>query len=331
MRNMKAMAAIIAALFLGAIAATLFTGCQPKKPRGSSVGTTGTTTDASSAVTAPKIEIKDDKPAVEDKAKDETPADPPAADAKPAEKSDTKPAESNPADAKPAAAKTESKNSASSNPPATNPQVQAGDWNQWGGTALRNNTPVAEGILTEWAPGDFDRKTGAWKASTAKNIKWVAALGSQTYGNTVVAAGKVWLGTNNSNGYLKRYPSDIDLGALVCFNEADGKFLWQHSSEKLPTGRVHDWPLQGICCSPLVEGNRLWFVTSRGEVRCLDVAGFYDGKDDGRPEKVEPARLFDIRRADDPAEDKVTRRCAGPLRCRRHAAARGRSGIEIRR
>ena len=114
------------------------------------------------------------------------------------------------------------------------------------------------------------------------------------------------IGTNNSNGYLKRYPSDIDLGALVCFDEATGKFLWQHSSEKLPTGRVHDWPLQGICCSPLVEGNRLWFVTSRGEVRCLDVAGFYDGKDDGRPEKQEPARLFDIRRADDPAEDKVT-------------------------
>jgi outer membrane protein assembly factor BamB len=49
----------------------------------------------------------------------------------------------------------------------------------------------------------------------------------------------------------------------------------------------------------------MWFVTSRGEVRCLDVEGFYDGEDDGRPEKEEPARLFDIRRADDPAQDKV--------------------------
>jgi hypothetical protein len=34
---------------------------------------------------------------------------------------------------------------------------------------------------------------------------------------------------------------------LFHFSEADGKFLWQHSSEKMPTGRVHDWPLQGIC------------------------------------------------------------------------------------
>src|SRR5204863_5452382 len=189
--------------------------------------------------------------------------------------------------------------------PSQNPTVKPGDWTQWGGTSLRNNTPVAEGIVTDWAPGDFDRKTGAWKPSTAKNIKWVGTLGSQTYGNTVVASGKVWLGTNNTNGYLKRYPSDVDLGVLVCFNEADGKFLWQHSSEKLHTGRAHDWPLQGICCSPLVEGNRMWFVTSRGEIRCLDVEGFYDGEDDGRPESQEPARLFDLARAEDPAQDKV--------------------------
>jgi outer membrane protein assembly factor BamB len=31
----------------------------------------------------------------------------------------------------------------------------------------------------------------------------------------------------------------------------------------------------------LVEGDRLWFVTSRGEVRCLDTQGFYDNEDDG--------------------------------------------------
>jgi outer membrane protein assembly factor BamB len=44
---------------------------------------------------------------------------------------------------------------------------------------------------------------------------------------------------------------------------------------------VHDWPLQGICCAPLVEGDRLWYVTSRGEVKCLDTAGFRDGENDG--------------------------------------------------
>ena len=52
-------------------------------------------------------------------------------------------------------------------------------------------------------------------------------------------------------------------------------------AKKLKTGRVHDWPLQGICCAPLIEGKKLWFVTSRGEVRCLDTEGFRDGENDG--------------------------------------------------
>ncbi len=109
----------------------------------------------------------------------------------------------------------------------------------------------------------------------------MSKLGSQSYGNPVVADGKIWVGTNNGAGWLKRYPAETDLGCLLCFNEADGKFLYQHSSEKLPSGRVHDWPLQGICCAPYVEGKRLWFVTSRGEVRCLDTEGFHDGENNG--------------------------------------------------
>ncbi|QEG36540.1 outer membrane protein assembly factor BamB family protein [Bythopirellula goksoeyrii] len=155
------------------------------------------------------------------------------------------------------------------------------DWPQWGGTPQHNNTPIGHDIPTEWNVGKFNYTTGEWDPKTAKNIKWVARLGSQTYGNAVVADGQVYVGTNNSGGWIERYPSDVDLGCLICFDTKDGKFLWQHSSEKLPTGRVHDWPLQGICCAPFVEGDRLWFVTSRGEVRCLDTKGFYDGENDG--------------------------------------------------
>lgn len=143
------------------------------------------------------------------------------------------------------------------------------DWPQWGGWYGRNNTPLGENIPIEW-----DVESG-------ENIKWKAALGSQTYGNAVIANGQVYVGTNNKAGYLKRYPGSVDLGALVCFDEKTGKFLWQHSSPKLPSGRVHDWPLQGICCAPYVDGERLWFVSSRGEVLCLDTQGFYDDENDG--------------------------------------------------
>lgn len=155
------------------------------------------------------------------------------------------------------------------------------EWGQWGGDAARNNTPVGENLPTEWNVGSFDFRTGEWDSASAENIKWAARLGSQTYGNCVIADGKAFVGTNNSGGLLERYPADVDLGCLVAFDAATGKLLWQHSSEKLKTGRVHDWPLQGICCAPLVEGKRLWFVTSRGEVRCLDTEGFRDGENDG--------------------------------------------------
>ncbi len=154
------------------------------------------------------------------------------------------------------------------------------EWNQWAGSPIRNNVPVGKNIPTEWSPGEIGDNS-EWQRETSHNIKWVARLGSQSYGNPVVADGKVFVGTNNGAGYLKRYPADVDLGCLLCFDEADGHFLWQHSSEKLPTGRVHDWPLQGICCAPLVEGHRLWFVTSRGEVACLDTEGFQDDENDG--------------------------------------------------
>ncbi len=155
------------------------------------------------------------------------------------------------------------------------------EWNQFFGSPQRNNVPVATGMPTYWDIGSFDFRTGEWDSSSAENIKWVSRLGSQTYGNVVVAGGKAFIGTNNSGGWIERYPSSVDLGCLIAFDIEDGKFLWQHSSEKLKTGRVHDWPLQGICCAPLVEGEKLWFVTSRGEVRCLDTEGFRDGENDG--------------------------------------------------
>jgi outer membrane protein assembly factor BamB len=161
------------------------------------------------------------------------------------------------------------------------------EWNQWGGTPERNNVPVGKDIVTEWNVGRFDYKTGAWDPSKAKNIKWVAKLGSQTYGNPVVADGKVFVGTNNSGGWIERYPGDVDLGCLIAVDEKNGKFLWQHSSEKLPTGRVHDWPLQGICSTVFVEGDLLYYVTSRGEVACLDTEGFHDGENDGEVQDEE--------------------------------------------
>ena len=132
----------------------------------------------------------------------------------------------------------------------------SGDWPMWGGSPQRNMVSMMKGLPAEW-----DVKTG-------KNVKWVVKLGSQTYGNPVVANGVVLVGTNNE---LLRDPKQGgDRGVVMAFREADGEFLWQATHEKLSQGRVHDWPYQGVASSPLVVGDRVYYVSNRGEVICAD-------------------------------------------------------------
>ncbi len=137
----------------------------------------------------------------------------------------------------------------------------------WGGTPQRNMASSMKNLPTSW-----DVKTNT-------NIKWKVDLGKESYGNPVIANGKVFVGTNNENP--KNPEIEGDKGILMCFRESDGKFLWQAVSDKLVSGSVNDWPLVGVCSSPLVEENRLYYVTNRGELVCLDTEGFLDGKNDG--------------------------------------------------
>ena len=142
-----------------------------------------------------------------------------------------------------------------------------GDWPMWGGTPDRNMVSNMKGLPTDW------------DIKTKKNVKWVAKLGSQSYGNPVVADGKIFVGTNNEK---PRDPQQAgDRGVLMVFRESDGEFLWQQTHAKLPSGRANDWPYQGVASSPLVEGKRVYYVSNTSVVWCLDTEGFMDGKNDG--------------------------------------------------
>jgi len=148
---------------------------------------------------------------------------------------------------------------------ASDPVGNSGDWPMWGGTPDRNLVSSMKGIPTSWDVSEKSRK----------NVKWVAQLGSQSYGNPVVAGGQVYVGTNNE---LVRNPKEGgDRGVLMCFRESDGKFLWQHTNEKLSTGRANDWPFQGVCSSPLVEGDDVFYVSNRCELVCLSAKGDGNG------------------------------------------------------
>src|ERR1051326_5234259 len=113
--------------------------------------------------------------------------------------------------------------------------------------------------------------------STTKNVKWVGKLGSQSYGNVTVAGGKVFVGTNNDSPRDTKQQGDRSI--LMVFDEKTGEFLWQLVVPKLLAGKVNDWENLGLLSSPTVEGDRVYLVTSRCEVICLDVNGLANGND----------------------------------------------------
>jgi len=143
----------------------------------------------------------------------------------------------------------------------------SGDWPMWGGSPDRNMVSDMKGLPT------------SWDVKTKKNVKWVAQLGSQSYGNAVVAGGMVFIGTNNEG--VRDPKITGDKGVLMAFRESDGQFMWQMVHDKLVAGRVNDWPYQGVASSPLVDGDRVYYVSNRAELMCLDTQGFRDKENDG--------------------------------------------------
>ncbi|MFQ6034548.1 MAG: PQQ-binding-like beta-propeller repeat protein [Sedimentisphaerales bacterium] len=156
---------------------------------------------------------------------------------------------------------------------------------QWGQRYSRNMVSAETGL-----PETFDPATG-------KNIKWVVPLGTQTYSTAVVGGGKVLIGTNNGNPRDERHKGDR--GVLLCLNANDGSFCWQLVVPKLGRDPRVDSPRTGIVSPATVEGDRVYIMSNRGEVMCLDLNGQTNGNDgpyvdEGRhmaPRGVEPMQV----------------------------------------
>ncbi len=143
--------------------------------------------------------------------------------------------------------------------------AEGADQRQWGERFTRNMVSRETGL-----PETFDPATGL-------NVRWVAELGTETYATPVVADGRVYLGTNNARPRDPRHTGDR--GVLVCFDERTGAFLWQLVVPKITLSVYWDWTGAGVCSPTTVEGGRVYAVSSRGEVMCLDPHGMANGND----------------------------------------------------
>jgi len=149
----------------------------------------------------------------------------------------------------------------------TQPSIDTYDWPMWGGQPSRNMVSNARGLPAKW------------NVSKKNNIKWIADLGTMTYGNAAIGDGKIFVGTNNGRNRNQKIGGDK--GILMCFAEADGSFLWQAVHDKLAAPMKYDWPEIGICSIPCVFGDRVFYVSNRCELICADTNGFHDHENDG--------------------------------------------------
>ena len=145
------------------------------------------------------------------------------------------------------------------------PAARADDCPQWGRQFTRNMVSPETGL-----PDRFDLAGG-------ENVKWSASLGTESYSPPVIAGGKVFVGANNGRPRDPRHQGNR--GVFLCLDEADGRLLWQLVVPKFQGDRYLDWAPAGICSPATVEGDRVFTVTNRAEIVCLDVDGMADGND----------------------------------------------------
>ena len=156
----------------------------------------------------------------------------------------------------------------------------AKDWPQWGGTDGKNMVSQEMGLPDSFVPGEKDSETGRIKIETAKNVKWGLKLCQAIYSTPAVAAGKIFIGG--------RQPGQ---GLMMCLDEKTGKLLWQWQgpARKVPEhidgfliGIGPNPEALGVCSSPIVDGERVYFMAHNFVLVCLDINGQPPGPQAGR-------------------------------------------------
>ncbi len=151
----------------------------------------------------------------------------------------------------------------------------AADQPQWGERFTRNMVSSETNLPDHWNAGHMDSRTGQIDLSTTQNVRWVAPLGEAVHGTPIVAEGCVLVGSNGTQS--KRPQLQGDIGVLTCLDEKTGELLWELAVPKLTEIKFADWHGVGLSSAPVVSDSKVYVMTNRGEVVCLDLFGMKNG------------------------------------------------------
>ncbi len=144
--------------------------------------------------------------------------------------------------------------------------------------------PAAGAPLIRWGAG-----VSSNNASDARNLPadpnsvaplWEIKLGTHQYSIPTIDRGRIYIATDDAGVDRPGY-KPTGGGVLRCVDQVTGKLIWQFITPRYMAGvkapyHYDQWKC-GICSGPLVEGDRVYVVGSRGEVLCLNRNGQANG------------------------------------------------------
>ncbi len=134
---------------------------------------------------------------------------------------------------------------------------------------------VEKGLPASFVPGN-KLPDGTIDLATARNVRWGVHLANALYSTPSIARGKIFVGG-----------MERGQGIFACLDAATGKLHWKWKAppKEFPKDidgfnlGIHEIPPQmGVCSTAVVDGERVYFVSHRFEVVCLDVNGLSESQ-----------------------------------------------------
>jgi len=137
----------------------------------------------------------------------------------------------------------------------------------WGGSTNSNMSSDARNL-----PADPANTPPLWEIKT----------GTHQYSIPTINRDRIFIGASD-NSVQRPGCEPTGGGVLICADRTTGKLIWQMPSPRFfagikPPYHFDQWRC-GICSGPVVDGNRVYIITGRGEIMCLDRDGQANGND----------------------------------------------------